>query len=805
MNKETFIIELPKLDYLVGDIVRGKLIYEAKNDKRIHGIHIHFFGSEFCEYSLLSEVPYRKKWILDGTTTIYGNKIPRIDPSKRMYLNKSTEKYKDEDCVVIKGGKYSWPFSFRIPQNVPPSFDFRNGKLKVEYILFSFITVPWGMSSNCKKILTIGIPFCNSPEKVPNVFKKEKITFLQGERQLGGFRKALELEGYTEKPNAHSGSKVDLHLKVHNFSGKTVKSLKIKVRRHIFFGSSNDKQTVLKIKHIDKQFPLGHGIWNGYIPLVMPNLDLKPTVQNSSLCKVNYYISIRAQVHIGSDLIVRIPIIISPRIPEVKKENVEEQVQEEIMKLDESKEEKYNNPQADFEWDAPNDDIKLPPPLEPSKFNLSNIKKKDELDSDDSDNEEDLEFNKIISSLNHDISELDSLEQLTESGLLVEVLGFSNPHFNYNKCFQDIENSLRNIDKEESNLRESVGIRSNDLFLNSIQSLAKSFNLLSELSKSAASSYKEIQQQLSMIQQTKNLLISGQQSIISGKDAMNFDPFMSSNDNEYTSQIMELALKSVEENSRDLLNLVCQSGEKKNMNSNLEEATEQINEALNYYSNPFLDQGNEEVTFEHFEKESQQILQSLPYLISDPHNLSIEEPKQLSILISNLLRDTKSVAKKNPSNSQELLESVKKVAVFTKKLLEIAKNKEYQSFEEREALSIEMLQITSKMNSLTVKRVQEGETMKIMEEEKEFPKIVNSLEKVTQRIEKNQQDQTMSLVPQRNEDELESYVCRFSKAISCLLDAVHKTQQDLPSSSLECYQVRKTFLIFNNFEGNIWI
>jgi hypothetical protein len=32
-------------------------------------------------------------------------------------------------AVVVKEGYYSWPFSFQIPKNIPPSCDYRNGKV----------------------------------------------------------------------------------------------------------------------------------------------------------------------------------------------------------------------------------------------------------------------------------------------------------------------------------------------------------------------------------------------------------------------------------------------------------------------------------------------------------------------------------------------------------------------------------------------------------------------------------------------------------------------------------------------------
>ncbi len=62
---------------------------------------------------------------------------------------------------------------------------------------------------------------------------------------------------------------------------------------------------------MDKQFPVKQGTWVGVIPIIVPDLELKPTVQNAALCRVCYYISVRAQVKGGTDLMLRVPITVN--------------------------------------------------------------------------------------------------------------------------------------------------------------------------------------------------------------------------------------------------------------------------------------------------------------------------------------------------------------------------------------------------------------------------------------------------------------------------------------------------------------
>lgn len=68
-------IDLPKLFYTSGETLRGSVIFHSKISRKIFGAHLHFFGYEFCENSILSDIPYSKKWILDGFVSLYGNDV----------------------------------------------------------------------------------------------------------------------------------------------------------------------------------------------------------------------------------------------------------------------------------------------------------------------------------------------------------------------------------------------------------------------------------------------------------------------------------------------------------------------------------------------------------------------------------------------------------------------------------------------------------------------------------------------------------------------------------------------------------
>ena len=125
MSNQLFQIELPKLYYTTGEVVTGRIVYNPKSDRNIHGIHIHFSGYEFCENTMLSDVPFQKKWILDGATTVFGNKCV----INRGGHQTNAHKYSESEGVTVKAGQHSWPFSFQIPKNIPPSCEYRSGKV----------------------------------------------------------------------------------------------------------------------------------------------------------------------------------------------------------------------------------------------------------------------------------------------------------------------------------------------------------------------------------------------------------------------------------------------------------------------------------------------------------------------------------------------------------------------------------------------------------------------------------------------------------------------------------------------------
>lgn len=186
----------------------------------------------------------------------------------------------------------------------------------------------------------------------------------------------LQVEAWTDKPLTYSEDKLTLFLNVDNNSTKKIQYFKVKLKQVWSFPEEKEKITVWKLNFQNSSFPLTQGRWTGQIPIVIPNLELKPTVSNGSFISLRYFISVRLVVSRSSDVKVRIPITIAAFKPLSEPElNYEE---------DDFKEDEANKEPVQpvfFQWDQITDSINTPP-LVPIKNPNLNYSKVDTIDFD---------------------------------------------------------------------------------------------------------------------------------------------------------------------------------------------------------------------------------------------------------------------------------------------------------------------------------------------------------------------------------------------------------------------------------------
>ena len=113
-----------------------------------------------------------------------------------------------------------------------------------------------------------------------------------------------------------SFEEITIHFRVDNNSGRAVQSIKLKLKQTWSFGGGYfEKFTIFKVKHKDERFPLGQEEYENTLTTVIPEGDLRPSIQNACLIRCSYHITLIASVRAAGALRVRIPIIVASYPP----------------------------------------------------------------------------------------------------------------------------------------------------------------------------------------------------------------------------------------------------------------------------------------------------------------------------------------------------------------------------------------------------------------------------------------------------------------------------------------------------------
>ncbi|KAH3767423.1 hypothetical protein Pelo_738 [Pelomyxa schiedti] len=202
-------------------------------------------------------------------------------------------------------GTHTYPFSFRVPPDGPPSCVFKSGKVKVEYRLTAFLTVanhPKVKLHKLKHVVRVGRPYLLEP-----VTPIDKKTVIKGK----GNKADLQLDLALDKKTACPGDTVSSHIFIYNVSRKSVQYLELKLRQVLRFGSKTEKCTLLA-QTVKEGFPIRKEEYDAHIPLCIPSfLDVQPSVVNAQQINCVYHISAKAIVSMGSNIKVHVPLSLS--------------------------------------------------------------------------------------------------------------------------------------------------------------------------------------------------------------------------------------------------------------------------------------------------------------------------------------------------------------------------------------------------------------------------------------------------------------------------------------------------------------
>jgi len=224
----------------------------------------------------------------------------------------------------LSAGRNEWPFTFRIPKFLPPSVWCCEQKAKIEYLVTAYLDSPWDKTLSCAKSINVGISkevwlSMNSEVISRPPVKQSKMYLLRGPSNSSR-KQTLNVEASSTSSFVYFGDSVAVNVSIDNNSGRNVNGLRLKLKQVIKTGNrETKKRTIVERSYCEKLvFPIRQKCWNGLIELLLPPENLKmattlgllPTVSNSKLVNVNYFLSLTARVSAGGDVKVRIPITI---------------------------------------------------------------------------------------------------------------------------------------------------------------------------------------------------------------------------------------------------------------------------------------------------------------------------------------------------------------------------------------------------------------------------------------------------------------------------------------------------------------
>lgn len=281
-------------------------------------------------------------------------------------------------------------------------------------------------------------------ERIPKRYHKEKTYFIHGPVRNENLSHKLHMRGSVDKPITFSGDDIKLNLTIENNSGKKVQSVKIRLKQIWHYGGIQNNIILFKTTRKDKNFPLGDETWHCQLPISIPKVDFKPSITNAgnlnnhfsilslkylflkALIRCEYYFSIRAYVHLGLDLKIRVPLQVGSCPPMIiPNQPAADQAQSNQSALNQvqSNQTTTTKPKQ-FEWDAPSSyEGQIPSPtLQPTRTvpnscMSSNINTGQTQDRSLFMNH----FDQFSNQLQRKIMELDYLIQCASSGKLAEV------------------------------------------------------------------------------------------------------------------------------------------------------------------------------------------------------------------------------------------------------------------------------------------------------------------------------------------------------------------------------------------------
>ncbi|XP_026755278.3 arrestin domain-containing protein 5-like [Galleria mellonella] len=227
------------------------------------------------------------------------NRHHKEDPK---YYNK--EEYVNNDNVIVDSeivlpiGEYETKFSFKLPENIPPSFVYHNNKngYCIKCKIFYFIQIKFNSPDVLrspelfKKEIKVGTVLTSSLLKEPTVYSKQKEIV-----QLFSGNNTITIKAGIDKSVINNCEMLKFHYKVINDTNVAINSVEVKlVEVHTFNATGlQPVKRYNKVKETKSRTASikGGDIQKKHFEIIVP-FD-KKTLQHSKIVSRDYFVKIR--------------------------------------------------------------------------------------------------------------------------------------------------------------------------------------------------------------------------------------------------------------------------------------------------------------------------------------------------------------------------------------------------------------------------------------------------------------------------------------------------------------------------------
>ena len=268
--------------FLPGQTVNGTVVLELERPKKLHAIQVNLVGW----VEVLSETFSAKKQFLEDSVTVWS-------------------KPETEVCGTLPAGLHSLPFTFSLPDHIPPSLENDGDCGKIRYRLYAKIKSGkiWGCEAD-KRLRIVELVNCKKPtlqSPAHGVHKVDQsVLFTTCSMVLNV---EIPRTGYKQQES------VPLTIGVDGCSSKVSLSACLirKATAGVHGALTIDCEKVARIS-LKSCKPAENGSTVLWAPdLIIPNTD--PTL-TSDIINVNYYVQVTAKSYWRPKLTVEIPVTI---------------------------------------------------------------------------------------------------------------------------------------------------------------------------------------------------------------------------------------------------------------------------------------------------------------------------------------------------------------------------------------------------------------------------------------------------------------------------------------------------------------